>query len=121
MDFPVFAGEPLAGRAAAGIPRGYWSFSWVAEDDLSFPNDSIPMSGEWNVVSPAQTDGQAQTPLSPKDPLLPIGHDTWHQLSISTHKCLCLTCPLPSALASSQNCVTMDQPARDPLKAPEKN
>ncbi|XP_068573795.1 ALK tyrosine kinase receptor isoform X2 [Cebidichthys violaceus] len=37
-------GEPLAGRAAAGIPRGYWSFSWVAEDDLSFPNDSVPMS-----------------------------------------------------------------------------
>ncbi|XP_034381036.1 ALK tyrosine kinase receptor [Cyclopterus lumpus] len=37
-------GEPLAGRAAAGVPRGYWSFSWVAEDDLSFPSDSVPMS-----------------------------------------------------------------------------
>ncbi|CAK6962082.1 ALK tyrosine kinase receptor [Scomber scombrus] len=38
-------GEPLAGRAAAtGIPRGYWSFSWVAEDDLSFPNESMPTS-----------------------------------------------------------------------------
>ncbi|XP_040917186.1 ALK tyrosine kinase receptor [Toxotes jaculatrix] len=37
-------GEPLAGRTAAGIPRGYWSFSWVAEDDLSFPNGSVPMS-----------------------------------------------------------------------------
>ncbi|CAJ1074058.1 ALK tyrosine kinase receptor isoform X1 [Xyrichtys novacula] len=38
-------GEPLAGsRTAAGIPRGYWSFSWVAEDDLSFPNDSVPVS-----------------------------------------------------------------------------
>uniref|UniRef100_UPI0037E7BB8D ALK tyrosine kinase receptor n=1 Tax=Semicossyphus pulcher TaxID=241346 RepID=UPI0037E7BB8D len=38
-------GEPLAGsRSAAGIPRGYWSFSWVAEDDLSFPNDAVPVS-----------------------------------------------------------------------------
>ncbi|KAM4624966.1 ALK tyrosine kinase receptor [Polymixia lowei] len=35
-------GEPSAGRAAAGIPRGYWNFSWVAEDELSFPKD--PMS-----------------------------------------------------------------------------
>lgn len=88
--FSVFTGELLAGRAAAGIPRGYWNFSWVAEDDLSFPNDSIPTSGESGIVSPAQTDRQAQTPLSSKDPLLPIGHDTWHQLSISTHKRLCL-------------------------------
>nr|XP_020498778.1 ALK tyrosine kinase receptor-like [Labrus bergylta] len=40
-------GEPLAGsRTAAGIPRGYWSFSWVAEDDLSFPNDSVPASAD---------------------------------------------------------------------------
>ncbi|XP_071378728.1 ALK tyrosine kinase receptor [Centroberyx affinis] len=37
-------GEPLAGRTAAGIPRGYWNFSWVAEDELSFPKDSLPMS-----------------------------------------------------------------------------
>ncbi|XP_045919324.1 ALK tyrosine kinase receptor-like [Micropterus dolomieu] len=37
-------GEPLAGRTAAGIPRGYWSFSWVAEDDLSFSNVAVPMS-----------------------------------------------------------------------------
>ncbi|XP_037096758.1 ALK tyrosine kinase receptor isoform X1 [Syngnathus acus] len=27
-----------------GIPQGYWSFSWVAEDDLSFPNKWMPMS-----------------------------------------------------------------------------
>ncbi|XP_044021897.1 ALK tyrosine kinase receptor isoform X3 [Siniperca chuatsi] len=37
-------GEPLAGRSAAAIPRGYWSFSWVAEDDLSIPNLSVPVS-----------------------------------------------------------------------------
>ncbi|XP_062413159.1 ALK tyrosine kinase receptor isoform X2 [Pungitius pungitius] len=37
-------GDLMAGRPAAGIPRGYWSFSWVAEDDVSFPNDSVPMS-----------------------------------------------------------------------------
>ncbi|KAF7202207.1 ALK tyrosine kinase receptor [Nothobranchius furzeri] len=36
-------GEPLGGRNAAGIPRGPWSFSWVAEDDLSFPN-AVPKS-----------------------------------------------------------------------------
>ncbi|XP_051804129.1 ALK tyrosine kinase receptor isoform X1 [Acanthochromis polyacanthus] len=36
-------GEALDGRTATGYPRGYWSFSWVAEDDLSFPNDSMPM------------------------------------------------------------------------------
>ncbi|GLD56324.1 ALK tyrosine kinase receptor isoform X1, partial [Lates japonicus] len=41
---PTTPGEPLAGKTAAGIPRGYWSFSWVAEDDLSFPKDSMPMS-----------------------------------------------------------------------------
>lgn len=65
------AGEPLAGRAAAGIPRGYWSFSWVAEDDLSFPNDSVPVSGESDLVSPPQTDGQAKAPLSSEDPFAP--------------------------------------------------
>ncbi|XP_028995578.1 ALK tyrosine kinase receptor isoform X2 [Betta splendens] len=32
-------GGALAGSAAAGIPKGYWSFSWVAEDYLSFPED----------------------------------------------------------------------------------
>ncbi|XP_034432007.1 LOW QUALITY PROTEIN: ALK tyrosine kinase receptor [Hippoglossus hippoglossus] len=37
-------GEPLAGRTAAGIPRGYWNFSWVAEDDLSFPNNAPLLS-----------------------------------------------------------------------------
>ncbi|XP_047467346.1 ALK tyrosine kinase receptor isoform X2 [Mugil cephalus] len=37
-------GEPSDGWTSAGIPRGYWSFSWVAEDDLSFPNDTMPMS-----------------------------------------------------------------------------
>ncbi|KAF0044849.1 hypothetical protein F2P81_004007 [Scophthalmus maximus] len=36
--------EPLAGRTTAGSPRGHWSFSWVAEDDLSFPNNSVSMS-----------------------------------------------------------------------------
>lgn len=50
--FAVCAGEPLAGRTAAGIPRGYWSFSWVAEDDLSFSNVAVPMSGESDIVSP---------------------------------------------------------------------
>ncbi|XP_061751711.1 ALK tyrosine kinase receptor [Nerophis ophidion] len=36
-------GETLAGRT--GIPQGFWSFSWVAEDDLSFPNNLMPISG----------------------------------------------------------------------------
>ncbi|XP_019731761.1 uncharacterized protein LOC109519575 [Hippocampus comes] len=34
--------ESLAGRT--GIPQGYWSFSWVAEDELSFPNNWKPVS-----------------------------------------------------------------------------
>ncbi|XP_029972923.1 ALK tyrosine kinase receptor isoform X2 [Salarias fasciatus] len=38
-------GESQDGRTAAGVPRGYWSFSWVAEDDLSSPNNSTPLSG----------------------------------------------------------------------------
>ncbi|KAK1894522.1 Ribosomal protein S12 methylthiotransferase RimO [Dissostichus eleginoides] len=63
-------GESLAGGSAASIPRGYWSFSWVAEDDLSFPNDSVPMSGEWGIVSSAQTDGQAETLPSSKHPFV---------------------------------------------------
>ncbi|KAM6973436.1 ALK tyrosine kinase receptor [Aplochiton taeniatus] len=37
-------GEPLAGRTAAGIPKGYWNFSWVAQDELSFPKDGVPSS-----------------------------------------------------------------------------
>lgn len=118
--FAVFAGEPLAGRSAAGIPRGYWSFSWVAEDDLSFPNDSVPVSGEWDIVSSPQADGQAKALVSSKDPLLPIGRGTWHQLSISTHKRLCPACPLHSALAPSQNWLSVDQPFCDPLKDPDK-
>ncbi|XP_028294863.1 ALK tyrosine kinase receptor [Gouania willdenowi] len=36
-------GEPLHGKMAAGIPQGYWSFSWVAEDVFSFPNVSVSM------------------------------------------------------------------------------
>lgn len=84
-----FAGEP-AGRAAAGAPRGYWSFSWVAEDDLRVPNNSASVSGESDDVSPHQADGQAQPAPSSKDLLLTIGRDTWHQLSINTHKRLCL-------------------------------
>lgn len=67
----VSAGEPLAGRTAAGIPRGYWSFSWVAEDDLSFPNGSAPVAGESDLVRPPQTDGQAEAPPSSKDPFAP--------------------------------------------------
>ncbi|XP_077477149.1 ALK tyrosine kinase receptor isoform X1 [Stigmatopora argus] len=35
-------GESLVDRS--GIPKGYWSFSWVAEDDLSFPTNWMPMS-----------------------------------------------------------------------------
>lgn len=50
--FSCFVGEPLAGRTAAGIPRGYWNFSWVAEDDLSIFSNSMPMSGELDIVSP---------------------------------------------------------------------
>ncbi|XP_041827228.1 ALK tyrosine kinase receptor isoform X2 [Melanotaenia boesemani] len=33
-------GEPLEHRTT----EGYWSFSWVAEDKLSFPNDTMPKS-----------------------------------------------------------------------------
>ncbi|XP_014192765.1 ALK tyrosine kinase receptor [Haplochromis burtoni] len=40
------AGEPLNGRTAPGIPKGYWSFSWIAEDNLSFPSDSVPISAD---------------------------------------------------------------------------
>lgn len=72
--FTVSAGEPLGGRTAAGIPRGYWSFSWVAEDDLSFPTDST--SGELDTVSCPQIDRQAMVLLSLKGSLLPIGCDT---------------------------------------------
>ncbi|KAJ3580661.1 hypothetical protein NHX12_034281 [Muraenolepis orangiensis] len=38
------AGELLAGRNEAGVPRGYWNFSWVAEDKLSFPKALVPAS-----------------------------------------------------------------------------
>ncbi|XP_015246381.1 PREDICTED: ALK tyrosine kinase receptor-like isoform X2 [Cyprinodon variegatus] len=39
-------GESVDSRSTGGIPRGYWSFSWVAEDDLSFPNDTATKSGQ---------------------------------------------------------------------------
>ncbi|XP_054651469.1 ALK tyrosine kinase receptor isoform X2 [Dunckerocampus dactyliophorus] len=35
-------GESLTSKT--GIPQGFWSFSWVAEDDLNFPNNLMPMS-----------------------------------------------------------------------------
>ncbi|KAF6729047.1 hypothetical protein FQA47_010392 [Oryzias melastigma] len=38
------AGQPSDSRAAAGVPRGYWNFSWVAEDNLSFRDGSMPKS-----------------------------------------------------------------------------
>ncbi|AWP16838.1 putative ALK tyrosine kinase receptor-like [Scophthalmus maximus] len=44
MRSTSLSSEPLAGRTTAGSPRGHWSFSWVAEDDLSFPNNSVSMS-----------------------------------------------------------------------------
>ncbi|TNN69996.1 hypothetical protein EYF80_019869 [Liparis tanakae] len=44
FTYNSFQCEPLASRAAAGVPRGYWSFSWLAEDDLSFPSDFVPVS-----------------------------------------------------------------------------
>ncbi|XP_024123285.1 ALK tyrosine kinase receptor isoform X2 [Oryzias melastigma] len=37
-------GQPSDSRAAAGVPRGYWNFSWVAEDNLSFRDGSMPKS-----------------------------------------------------------------------------
>ncbi|KAM9707708.1 ALK tyrosine kinase receptor-like [Menidia menidia] len=35
-------GAGLEGGADAGLPGGDWSFSWVAEDDLRFPDDGVP-------------------------------------------------------------------------------
>ncbi|XP_024863789.1 ALK tyrosine kinase receptor isoform X2 [Kryptolebias marmoratus] len=37
-------GESLDGKNAAGSPRGYWSFSWVAENDPNFPNSTVSKS-----------------------------------------------------------------------------
>lgn len=50
--FLFLPGEPLARKAAAAVPKGYWNFSWVAEDNLSFPYDSMPLSGELDRISP---------------------------------------------------------------------
>lgn len=94
LTISCFTGESLAGRT--GIPQGYWSFSWVAEDELSFPNNWKPASGELDIVNLAQHDGQALPPLSRKSPLHPIGRDESHQLAITTNKHLCLA--LPSTL-----------------------
>lgn len=49
-DFFFFflTGEPLGGKTAAGVPRGYWNFSWVAEDDLSLASNST--SGEHELM-----------------------------------------------------------------------
>lgn len=85
QDLPfcfLFAGEPFGGKAAAGIPRGYWSFSWVAEDDLSLVSKSP--SGEQDAAAgPLQIDGQAKAPPSFRDLLLlfPPRHvtSTFHQ------------------------------------------
>ena len=40
----------MGGKPATGVPRGYWSFSWVAEDDLNLASNSI--SGEQEAVGP---------------------------------------------------------------------
>lgn len=39
-------GELLVGRAGLGVPRGYWNFSWLAEDELNSPKAVAPTSGE---------------------------------------------------------------------------
>uniref|UniRef100_A0AAV2JE45 Uncharacterized protein n=1 Tax=Knipowitschia caucasica TaxID=637954 RepID=A0AAV2JE45_KNICA len=55
------AGEPSSGRGAVGVPKGYWNFSWVAEDDLSFPLDSAPVSKPWCPGSREACDRQQDT------------------------------------------------------------
>ena len=80
--FAVVAGEPMNGRTAAGIPRGYWNFSWVAEDDLSLRNDTRLQSGESDFVSSPQTGRQTKEPTSSTFFMLTIGHDN-QQISIS--------------------------------------
>lgn len=42
--FCFSADDPVGGKVDAGPPRGYWNFSWVAENYLRFPEDSS--SGE---------------------------------------------------------------------------
>lgn len=123
MKCAVFAGEPLDSRSAAGPPRGYWSFSWVAEDDLMvmFPNSTVSKSGKWFVVRHFQTDRQAEVPPSSTESLFPIGLDTWHQLSISAHERLGPACLRSSALAPSQCSLCADEAVRDPLKDPDKS
>ncbi|CAL8293771.1 unnamed protein product [Arctogadus glacialis] len=44
--------EPLAGRNEAGVPRGYWNFSWVAEDKLGFPRARVPAPGPISLSVP---------------------------------------------------------------------
>lgn len=97
--FFLFAGEPLGGKTAAGIPRGYWSFSWVAEDDLSLVSYSPSGEQDAAAAGPLQIDGQAKAPPSFRDPLLLFPHDTSHPLSINTHGLLRLAHPLFSTLA----------------------
>ncbi|KAM9354884.1 ALK tyrosine kinase receptor [Pholidichthys leucotaenia] len=54
-------GELLHGRTASGISEDYWSFSWVAEDKLSFPNDPIPVRA-YHQCPGQSCEQQEQTP-----------------------------------------------------------
>lgn len=85
--FTVFTGELLGGRTSAGIPRGYWSFSWLAKDDLIFPSEST--SGEFDTLGPLQT-----------EVLLSL---RWHLLS-PAHTNICV-----SSSVLAQNCMTHGQ------------
>lgn len=84
-----FAGEPLGGKSAAGVPRGYWSFSWVAEDDLSTASNST--SGEQEADGPPSEwqRGKHAPVLRSRFP-----HAMSHSLSVNTHGLLCPARPL---------------------------
>lgn len=92
--------------ASPGWPRTTWAF----------PTTLCRCQVSWDIASSPQADGQAKVLPSSKDPLTPIGRDTWRQLSITTHKCHCPACPLQSTLTPSQNWALGDQPFCDPLK-----
>ena len=69
-------GEPLAGRSGLGVPRGYWNFSWMAQDELNSPKVMAPTSGESLVIRASQLNRPAPTSF---------GQERWHSLYMMWH------------------------------------
>lgn len=85
------AGEPPARSKSRGsVPRGYWNFSWTAEDEFGFPEDVAPLPGELSALLCLKAIAVGVMSI------VFIDRDTGIQLSVHMHEYPGLAYPLDS-------------------------